>query len=320
MLTGYSKRLEKDVERWVASGLIDRATANALLADAQANDRRSVSFGFILMMMAALLLCAAILLIVASNWEAIPRLARVAMLFAVIGVGYIGGALLKLRGHTTAAEGAWLIAAAGFGGGIALIGQMYHMSGDENAAILTWCVGTTLAAAALLSAPLTVAAAGISTAWFLIKWSDYSTWDGLPHGYPVLAAVIWLVSLWTGSTAARSSLGAVPDRLCGDAGRRQCAVGFAASHDRIGGVVRPIGYGPRASRAIGRLDGRLPLHALIGFLVGALILQFENTENTSTPRHCRHRCLRGNCGGADAGGAYEPWAYAGSPISVSPAN
>ena len=103
------------------------------------------------------------------------------MLFVVIGVGYVGGALLKLRGHTATAEGAWLIAAAGFGGGIALIGQMYHLSGDENVAVLTWCAGTTLAApAALPSAPLTVAAASIGAAWFLITWSDYFDRYGPP--------------------------------------------------------------------------------------------------------------------------------------------
>ena len=48
----------------------------------------------------------------------------------------------QLRGNGAAAEAAWLVAAAGFGGGIALIGQMYHLSGDELAAILTWCAGT----------------------------------------------------------------------------------------------------------------------------------------------------------------------------------
>ncbi len=281
MLTGYSKRLEKDVERWVEGGLIDRATANALLADAKANDRRSVSFGFILMMMAALLLCAAILLIVASNWEAIPRLARVAMLFVVIGVGYVGGALLKLRGHTATAEGAWLIAAAGFGGGIALIGQMYHLSGDENAAVLTWCAGTTLAAAALRSAPLTVAAASIGAAWFLITWSDYFDRDGLPYTYPAVAAAIWLVSLWTGSAAARHllvlSLIGYAAMLTDGNTLFVCSGLMAVSAALFAACV----VAPEQVERIARLDGRLPLHALIGFLVGALILQVQYSENTS---------------------------------------
>ena len=65
------------ISRGGETGLIDRATADALLRDVEANERKSLSFGSILAIMAALLFGAAILILVAANWEAFPRLARV---------------------------------------------------------------------------------------------------------------------------------------------------------------------------------------------------------------------------------------------------
>ena len=49
----------------------------------------------------------------------------------------------------------------------------------------------------------------------------------------------------------------------------------------VRGLVCCLCRGPRTSGKYSRLHGRLPLHALIGFLVGALILQVQYSENTS---------------------------------------
>ena len=106
-MASYSSRVRSDIARWVEAGLIDGPTADALTRDVEANERRSLSFGSILAMMAALLFGAAILVFVAANWEAIPRLARVAALFAIILAGYVGGALLKTRDHAAIGEAFW---------------------------------------------------------------------------------------------------------------------------------------------------------------------------------------------------------------------
>ena len=281
-MSGYSKRLARDVERWVDSGLIDRPTGEMLLRDAEANDRRSFSFGFILMMMAALLLCAAILLLVASNWEAIPRLARVVLLFLIIFAGYVGGALLKMRGHAAYAEGCWLIAATAFGGAIALIGQMYHLSGDEETAILTWCAGTALAAALLRSGPLTIGAAAIAASWLFTEGFDIWGRSFVPLAYPLVAAALWLVSLWTRSVMARHllvlSLIAYAVMLVDQYDVTFVAMCLAAVSLVLLGAAAVAGA---AMERVARLDGRLPLHALLGFLTGAAILQFEHTESAA---------------------------------------
>jgi len=279
-MASYTKRLEQDVERWTGLGLVDRQTGQALLADARANERRALSFGSVLMIMAALLFSAAILLLVAANWEAMPRLARVGMLFFVIAAGYVGGALLKNSGHGAVAEGVWLVAATAFGGAIALIGQMYHLSGDEEAALLTWCAGTAVAAAALRSGPLTVGAVAIASAWMATRGLDFWGRGDVPVLYPLLAAALWLVSLWTGSAAARHlillSLIAYAVLLSDRVGIP--AIGIALAFISALAFAAAMGA-PDQTERLTRLNGRLPLHALIGFLTGAAMLQVERYDD-----------------------------------------
>ena len=275
-MAGYASKLRGDIARWVDLGLIDQVTASALLADAQAHERRALSFGGILMIMAGLLFAAALLLLVAANWEAFPRLMRVATLFATILVGYVGGAVLKNRDHGAMGEAAWLIAAAAFGGSIALIGQMYHLSGDEGTAILTWCAGTALAAIALRSGPLTIASVGIAVAWMFTEGFDLWDVTRFPYAYVAIAGLLWLVSYWTRSVAARHllllSLIVWAMFLAMQIDTTMVAIPLAAASILL--FVASVAAPAEVDRIV-RLDGRLPLHALIGFLVAIALIEID---------------------------------------------
>jgi len=281
-MAGYATKAKADIARWREAGLIDAATAEALARDVTANERALLSFGSILAMMAALLFGAAILIFVAANWEAIPRLARVAALFAVILGAYVGGAVLKTRDHAAIGQALWIVAAAAFGGSIALIGQMYHLSGDEASALLTWCAGTALAAVVLRSSPLTVAAVGIADAWLFFKGFGYYWHAGLPHFFVAMAIVLFAISFWTRSQAARH---------CIILSLIFYVVLLALDHDTLR-VAIPVVAGSAALFAAGvfavgpverilQLGGRLPLHALLAFLTGLAIIQFEFADQST---------------------------------------
>lgn len=205
-MASYAERVKKDIARWSSDGLIDAGIAERLRADIEANARSRISFPTIFAMMAAALLCAAVLLFVAANWEEIPRLVRVGMLAALIVGGYVGGAVLKLRGAPAFGEGAWLVAAASFGAAIALVAQMYHMSGEEKDAILTWFLGTALAAIVLRSSPLTVGAALLTGIWMLMAAGAMAGRGDVPWLWLLMAGGLWLVSYWTASQPARHLL------------------------------------------------------------------------------------------------------------------
>jgi len=200
---GYVTSVKKDIVRWRERGLIDAATADALRGDIEANRTRGVSFGAILAILAAVLLGAALLLLIAANWELLPRLVRLGLIVMLLLAGYLGGAWLKVRGRDAFAEAFWIVAAAAFGGGIALVGQMYHLSGDETQAVLVWCGGTVLAATLLRSGPLTVASVLLAAAWMVMMWLEHSGRAGPPWIYLALSAGLWLVSLWTRNSASR---------------------------------------------------------------------------------------------------------------------
>lgn len=281
-MASYPTRVRADIARWRDTGLINAQTADTLLQDVTANERASLSFGTILAMMAALLFGAAILIFVAANWEAFPRLARVAALFAVIPGGYVGGAVLKTRDHAAIGEALWIVAAAAFGGSIALIGQMYHLSGDEASALITWCGGTALAAVALRSNPLTVAAVGIADAWLVLKGFGFYWHAEVPHFFLVMAIVLFAVSLWTRSQAARHLI--ILSVIL-------YVVLFAIDHNvlLVAMVLAAVSAALFAVSVLAgdtvdkllQLGGRLPLHALLGFLTGMALIQFEFADDNA---------------------------------------
>ncbi|MEO3385962.1 DUF2157 domain-containing protein [Mesorhizobium sp. CAU 1741] len=275
-MASYPTRVKRDIERWRTAGLVDAATARVLAADIDANGGGRLSFGVVLSLMAAALFAAAVLIFIAANWQAMPRLARVAMLFALIIVGYVGGAMLKRAGRGGGAEAAWIVAAAAFGASLALIGQMYHLSGDEKQAVFVWGLATALAAGALRSGPLTVGAVLLGIAWMVMHPLDRWEADDLPTLYIPFAAVLYVLSFWTRSPAARHLLIQsfllfafiffwrdesvfVPQLVA------VCSAALFAF-----GVLFP-----RQAEALLGLGGGLPIHGLVGFLVGIGILQFE---------------------------------------------
>ena len=273
-MASYSSRILKDIDRWSADGLIDQQIAHLLRRDVEANRREALSFGFILAIMAAVLFGAAILLFIAANWEVFPRLARVIMLGTLIGGGNVGGAWLKERGHRAAAEGLWLVAAAAFGASIALIGQMYHLSGDEADAVLIWCAAVAVAATGLRSAPLTIAAVALADAWLLMRGMEGWGGAGFPYLFPAIAAAFWLVSLWTECRPARHLL--VLSLLA-------YVFLLAIRHDflTVAALLASISAAlfaasvrwPDLSERWVRLNGKLPLHSFQGFLLGMIMTQ-----------------------------------------------
>lgn len=271
-MAGYVDKVGQDIARWEARGLVSSTLAQQLRDDVSANHGKGIGFGQVLAVMAALLMSAAILILIAANWEAIPRLGRVGALFAVIAGGYLGGAVLKLRDHGALAEALWLVSAAAFGGGIALIGQMYHLTGDETQAILVWCIGTALAAALLRSPVLAAASVALSAAW--VAWPVFQFSLDVNPWYPLLLAVLWAVAVWTRSLPARHlillSLIAHFTFLYFDTDLLVIPAAMALVSAAV--FVAAVRGGEIADRLTGLGEG-LAADALIGVLVGMFTLQ-----------------------------------------------
>ncbi|PWL17997.1 DUF2157 domain-containing protein [Falsochrobactrum shanghaiense] len=195
----FSISVERLIDRWQRDGLVDQETASRLHADLKKRTPH-FSLGSVLATLGGLLLGAAVIMLVAANWQDMPRLMRLAFVFVLIWVGYIGGAWRQSRGDRILPPALYILGAASFGAGIALVGQMYHMSGDMQSAALIWAGGV-LVSAFLLRAPV-LSAVGAGVACFYLStyiinpaYGDLSyRWAG-----PLMALIGVAVALFTRS-------------------------------------------------------------------------------------------------------------------------
>ena len=157
----FSVSVERLIERWQHEGLIDAETASRLNVDLEKRGPR-FSLGSVLATLGGLLLGAAVIMLVAANWQDMPRIMRIGLIFVLIWACYLGGAWRQSRGDRLLPQALYIVAASSFGAGIALVGQMYHLSGDVHSAALVWAGGV-LASAFLLRSPvLTAFGAGVA--------------------------------------------------------------------------------------------------------------------------------------------------------------
>ncbi|MGU3576841.1 DUF2157 domain-containing protein [Brucellaceae bacterium C25G] len=166
----FSMSVEKLISSWREQGLIDSETAGKLLGDLHAR-RSGIGLGTVLATIGGLLLGAAVILLVAANWQDIPRIVRVIAVFALIWICYLGGVWRRLAGDVVFSKALFIVGAATFGAGIAMVGQMYHMSGDESSATFLWAIGV-FAAAFLLREPVLSAVAMFIAGFYLFTLAE----------------------------------------------------------------------------------------------------------------------------------------------------
>jgi uncharacterized membrane protein len=161
---GYRQRLEADLVKWVAAGVISGDAAQSIRKARFSEQARSRLPG-IFAMLGALMLAASVSAFVAANWQEIPRLVRLAGILAIIAGCFLPALFLERRGHPAAADAVITFATLCFGAGIALVGQMYHLPSDWPAGAMLVAIGGLVAAALTgKSGPLVVAFVAM-TSW-----------------------------------------------------------------------------------------------------------------------------------------------------------
>lgn len=201
--------VERLISSWKEQGLIDNDTAEKLLRDLHAR-RSGIGLGAVLATIGGVLLGAAIILLIAANWQEIPRIVRVISVFAMIWVCYIGGVWRRLKDDVVFSKALFMIGAATFGAGIAMVGQMYHMSGDEVSAALLWTCGVFVSAFLLRESVLSAVAMFIAA--FYIFASVQADYDSLfnQSGFYIVPALAM-----TGAMAAYFTHSRITGHLVG---------------------------------------------------------------------------------------------------------
>ncbi|MDP2215047.1 DUF2157 domain-containing protein [Phenylobacterium sp.] len=170
-MAAYKARLSADLERWIDQGLVAAESRQPILDSV--TEARRIDAGVALAIMGAILAGLAAIAFVAANWDAIPRLARFALILAVFAATAAAAAWGAARGRPLVRDILLGVAALIYAGAIGLTGQIFDLAGDPQAALR----GAGLAAILLALAGRSNAAAIAAVA--LIGLGDFAGPDGL---------------------------------------------------------------------------------------------------------------------------------------------
>jgi len=165
------KDWEAPLERWTSAGLIDQATAGRIR---ELEEARTPAQGLRWPVLVALgfgtvLLAAGILLFVSAHWDQLSPAERMTVVVLMIAVFHAGGAFAadRFEGLSISLHAIGTIA---LGAGIALAGQIYHLSEHWPSAILLWAVGAAIAWALLRQWPQAALTALLAPCWVASEW------------------------------------------------------------------------------------------------------------------------------------------------------
>lgn len=186
----YKKRLKDDLENWVANGWVSSDGAAAILKEQDQDDGRS-RLPMALAGIGVICMALAVLAFIAANWDAIPKTVKLIGIAILVAGSHGLAATAAARGRKGIADLATGFATLVFVGGMALVGQIFHLPADWAGGAFLVCLGG-LAAAWLTGskASLTVAA-GAAITWQVMR-PDF----GAPDLMATLTGLILTVAVF----------------------------------------------------------------------------------------------------------------------------
>lgn len=182
------RRIINDLATWRAAGWVTPDGETRIRQDLL---DRHIGPGLpaVLGILGVVLLGFAAMSFVAANWQDIPRLVRLLIIFTGLGGAYTAAVALFARQMDAFAHAAILLGVAVFGAGIMLIAQMYHIEGHPPDAVFVWGLGALGAGILLRSNPALAAATLLFGFWSGWEMMLKST----PH-WPLLPVAVALGS------------------------------------------------------------------------------------------------------------------------------
>jgi uncharacterized membrane protein len=188
----FKKDMAREVEKWIRDGLIESAQGEAILAryGARLEDAHGTSLGYyVLTALAILFVGLSLILIISHNWDKIPRLTRMLVLFCItIAVNLQG--MRILLGDRYKAGVLWLFfGSICYGATIMLIAQIYHLGEHFPDGIFYWALGVLPLIFITQSRLIAFFCLVLATIWMIVE-----TGTGFfPSMYPFFAlSGIWL--------------------------------------------------------------------------------------------------------------------------------
>jgi uncharacterized membrane protein len=170
--------LTAEMESWRTAGVLAADQPERILAlyespqDASARSHSSAMFA--LMSVAAFLIGLAALLLVGYNWEAMPKPAKLSVVFGVIAATHGIAFWLRYGRHSKRlSEAVFFLACLFYGCGIWLVAQIFNIQGHYPNALWIWALGTIPFALCLDTLLLHALVAGLLATWVGTEILDF---------------------------------------------------------------------------------------------------------------------------------------------------
>lgn len=178
MADPFPARLADEVARWVHEGLITAEQGQRILGRYPVSAPSFSRPIIVLSLIGGALIAGGIALVVAHNWEEIHRGVKLGGVVILMVLADLGGLGLREREYPKMGEGILLIGGILLLVGIALIGQIYNLSGRPSDAVLLWWLLLLPVAYTLPS----IALGGLgylgAASWYGMMLFDPTTWLG----------------------------------------------------------------------------------------------------------------------------------------------
>ncbi len=142
----YTRRLSGDLDRWVAKGWVSAEGADNIRAEQDEGDGKS-HLPLVLGGIGVVCVALAVIAFIAANWDGIPKIAKLVGIVVLVVASHLLAAYTYRREMKAIADLATAFATLVFVGGMALVGQIFHLPQD-------WAGGAFL-----------IALGGLAAAW-----------------------------------------------------------------------------------------------------------------------------------------------------------
>jgi len=170
---GFTRRLKRELPKWVEAGLVEPEKAPLILDHVAAGSSRH-SLATMFGILGAILLGIGAITFFAAHWQGMPKLLKLIVLFGAMWAAFIAAGWAKSGERGWLCESMLLLGVLLFGANIMLIAQIYHIDAHYPDGVMVWALGGLLVAWLLRSPAVFVAGLLLAMLWSGMESIDFS--------------------------------------------------------------------------------------------------------------------------------------------------